>query len=314
MVKTSKKLKPRFIIIIALILGLVLCFGNYLQYLPEQLALIFLKVSKPDSYEFRSFDELLRSHVKYGLIDYQKLKSDPNFKLAIDELARTSPAKLTGRMEQLCFWINAYNLGEIKSIVDHYPSKEQSGRNLAHLTVGGRIFTLAEIKEEMLAEKIILVNWKAIFLLCNGDISSPCISTHAYRPGTLNEDAERAYKMFVLSRLNYHIDEKTKTFFVSPFYLWNNRFFLHDFSSVFEMVNNSLPPQKQLDLNAVSKSYMLAYDRRINDLRYYYLAKNEFEAKLKAEQKLEEELSKQTQASIREQIKKLDMRDVPARD
>lgn len=312
MAKKSKNPRPRTIIIIALIFGLLLCFGNLLQILPEQFALNSIKVSTPDSYEYKTFDEILHKYVQFGLLDYQKLKADPALKLAIDELASTSPAKLTGRMEQLSFWINAYNLGVIKNISELYPDKTRRRRNLAHVIVGGKIYTLAQIKDEMLAEQILQVNWKAIFLLCNGDMSAPRIAAHAYRPGTLNEDAEKAYKRFVLNRLNFRIDEKTKTFFVSPFYLWNNKYFLHEFATVFEMVNDALPKERQVDLNAVNKSFLLSYDQRINDLAYYNQAKKEFEEQIRAEQDLDAELSRQTQEALKQQIKNLDMRDVPA--
>ena len=138
------------------------------------------KVTCPTSYEFKIYDRLLRKYVKNGRVDYQSLRNDPEWKACCVELKETSPSRLQGKLEQLSFWINTYNLLTIKCVADSYPlarlSRESAERKF---TVGGKPYSLAQIKEEIFPPLISTSDWRAIFLVCDGTTGAPAIVSHA---------------------------------------------------------------------------------------------------------------------------------------
>ncbi|MBX9689509.1 MAG: DUF547 domain-containing protein [Candidatus Obscuribacterales bacterium] len=261
--------KTRLIFPVFLGLGLILLISAPVFYIPEYLDAAFLKLTYPDSCEFKSYDLLLQKYVKNGFVDYERLKTDPLFSASYSEFERTSPEKLKGTLERLCFWINCFNFLSLKAIADRYPL-EQIGQEeaLRKFIVGGRLYSLNQIKAELLPELIHSADWRAIFLLCNGSISAPKLSSHAYRAATVGSEFEPALKSFVLSPANYAIDQKARLFSISPFYMWNLRCFDQSFASPFSMVNSFLPKEKQVNLENFSRTYALPYHRHINDLKF----------------------------------------------
>ncbi len=225
------------------------------------------KLSFPADYQFESFDRLLARYVKNGLVDYSSLSKDPDLTKAYDELKVTSPRKLKGKLEALSFWVNTYNFLTIKSIADKYPVKMLgTDYSTRKFIVGSELFSLSQIKTEILPELILSSDWRAIFLLCDGCLSSPEIKNHAYSPSSITDEFEPSLKRFVLNEANYALNEKNRIFSISPFYMWNIRYFKESSLSPFELVNSYFPPEKRINLDAVSHTYLLSYDRRINDL------------------------------------------------
>ena len=249
------------------VLGLLFCLIGGVSELPLQIEKLKIKVESPTSFEFKDYDLLLGKYVKNGLIDYASLKKDPGLELAYSQLEKTSPTQLKGKLEELCFWVNCYNFLIIKNITEQYPTENiapKSGN--ASYIVGGEIYRINQIRDEVLPDLIGTVDWRAVFLLCNGNLSAPKIASHAYRAAIVSEDIDHAFENFVTSKENYRVNEAKKDFSISPFYLWNYKYFSQKYSSAFEMVNETFPQGKQLNLDAVTRSYSMPYDRRINDL------------------------------------------------
>lgn len=69
-----------------------------------------------------SWDELLKSHVKNGKVDYKGFINDSDKLDSYLELISTNaPNKKWEKAEKLAYWINAYNAYTIKLIIDNYP-------------------------------------------------------------------------------------------------------------------------------------------------------------------------------------------------
>lgn len=266
MPKIAKKPTLKILAPVLLTLGLVFGLGNLILNIPEYIESVNLKLSYPESYEFKIYDRVLKKHVSYGLVDYASAKKDPELLAAYEELKKTSPDKLKGKLEQLSFWINTYNLLTIKCICDLYPLKQlRQEAATKRFLVGGKIYTLDEIKDEVLPPLIRGSDWRAIFLLCGGAVSSPYIADHAYTPSILSDEFESATKRFVLSKVNYRIDEKERTLSISPYYRWNLEYIDEVFPSPFDMVVSFLPPAKKVDLDQAFRNYAMPFDWRIND-------------------------------------------------
>lgn len=250
-------------------LGLFLALGNLSNNIPELIDSLSTKPSFPSSYEFKIYDGLLKRHVKHGLVDYASLKRDPDLNAAYKQLKETSPEKLKGTLERVSFWINTFNFLTIKCIVDRYPIKELGQESASkRFIVGGKLYSLNQIKDEVLPELIKASDWRAIFLLCNGQISAPFIKNYAYTPANFSDECERSQKSFILNKSNYLVNERARVFSISPFYRSNLQYINLTNKSPFAIVNDFFPPEKQLNLDAVEKNYAIPYDRRINDLAW----------------------------------------------
>ena len=75
-------------------------------------------------HEYRAYGQLLRDHVRDGRVDYVALQRD---RAALQDVVRAfgavEPRDFAGwsREQQIAYWVNAYNVFTLQSIVDHYP-------------------------------------------------------------------------------------------------------------------------------------------------------------------------------------------------
>lgn len=265
----KKSLKNGVFLILPVLLGvgIFFCAASVVLNIPDYLDSISTKVSFPSSFEFKTWDAVLKKHVRHGLVDYAALKNSPELAAAYQDLKENSPEKLQGKLEQLSFWINAYNLLTIKCIADKYPITElRSDPAKRKFNIGGKLYSLVQIKDEVLPPLIKSSDWRAIFLLCDGQISCPEIADHAYSPSKLSDEFPEAMRRFVLSKANYRIDEKFQRFSVSPYYQRNIRFIDDAYASPFDMVNSMLP--RKLELESINRDYGMPYDFHINDVAW----------------------------------------------
>lgn len=63
----------------------------------------------PHEFSHQAFDEVLKSHVKDGVVDYPAIAKDARFAAYLEQLDRVDPNALPTRRHKLAFWINAYN-------------------------------------------------------------------------------------------------------------------------------------------------------------------------------------------------------------
>lgn len=54
-------------------------------------------------------------------VDYKALKKDSRWAKLVFQLARVRPERLPSRQHQLAFWINAYNILAINTVLENYP-------------------------------------------------------------------------------------------------------------------------------------------------------------------------------------------------
>ena len=97
------------------------------------------------------YESLLKHHVKTGItindirlnaVDYEALsrevkRSESDYNLLLKELATFDTALLKNREEKIAFWINVYNIGSMKIIVDHYPVDSIRSRKINWLGMLG---------------------------------------------------------------------------------------------------------------------------------------------------------------------------------
>ncbi|WP_375238504.1 DUF547 domain-containing protein [Aurantibacter sp.] len=135
---------------------------------------------------FNSSDVFFKTYVKNGLVDYSSInKNDLN--TILENASKITVIKSDVKNFQ-AFWINAYNLTVIKSLLDNMPIKsplDKAGffdKKTYHLA--GKQITLNDIEH-----KLLRANFKDArfhFVLVCGALGCPPLISKAYLPSTLD--------------------------------------------------------------------------------------------------------------------------------
>ncbi|MDP3334295.1 MAG: DUF547 domain-containing protein [Methylococcaceae bacterium] len=99
-----------------------------------------------------------KNNVKLMLVDYPALKANGSLDKAYKKLSSFDLKHLSGRDEQLAFYINAYNILALKTVVEHWPldSIKDVGSLLSPVwdksagELGGKTVSLGEVEHKIL--------------------------------------------------------------------------------------------------------------------------------------------------------------------
>lgn len=178
-------------------------------------ALTFIAVTAPgEATAETAYARLLEAHVRPGtvsgirlnLVDYAALKADPDYARALDDLSTARPETFASKAERLAFWVNAYNLLAIKTVVDRYPIKsiKDGGSWLTSIwkakvgVVAGRERALDEIEHDILRKEF--REPRVHFAIVRASLSCADLRPEPY----------------VAERLDAQLDEATRVFLANP--------------------------------------------------------------------------------------------------
>ena len=195
-------------------------------------------ITSLDEY-FNHADKFLAKHVDEGLVDYSGIKDKPEqliFLIKYMEQADLSNAAVSTKK---AFWINAYNLTVIKSIINKYPIAspiDNSGffESEKHL-VAGQQLTLDGIEKGVL--KNIDADPRMHFVLVCAAIGCPKLANFAYRPNELDKQLEARTKVILNEAGFIRIDEAKKKVKLSEIFNWYKADFTQNGQSVISYIN-----------------------------------------------------------------------------
>lgn len=155
-----------------------------------------------------AYARLVARHVREGtiegvrlrVVDYEAISRDPDFGLALAELAEARPGEMS-RDDRMAFWINAYNLLAIRLVVDGYPvgsirdleTGDEDVFESAAGTAGGRLVSLGEIEHVILRRQF--RDPRIHFALVAAAVSCPDL--RAYDGARLDAQLEGATRTFL---------------------------------------------------------------------------------------------------------------------
>lgn len=159
------------------------------------ISLFFISFAKnPIDKFFTKANKFLENNVENGLVDYVALIKDPE---ELDELVlfiSTLSVKEEKSEVQKAFYINAYNLLVIKSIISNYPvlyPLEEIGLfSATKYKVGNEPYTLNELQGKLNQ----FGDVRIVFVLSFGSIGSPQLASFAYLPSKLEKQIEERTK------------------------------------------------------------------------------------------------------------------------
>jgi hypothetical protein len=152
-----------------------------------------------DSDFFDKADQFFETYAQYNAVQYRALYQQPIALESLVEQIETTSINDWSEAAQKAFYINAYNLLVIATVVEHYPIASPNEivdfwDGINH-QVAGKMYTLEQL------EAFVVAAYKdpsVHFALVNGSVACPPIANFAYQPQKL----EAQLKDRVISTLN----------------------------------------------------------------------------------------------------------------
>jgi hypothetical protein len=160
--------------------------------------------------DWSDYDALLKQYVSpvqhagvdLNWVSYSGLKQDPRFAGVVTQLAQFPPSELRTREERLAFYINAYNILALKSVVDHWPLKsiKDAGSLLSPVwkkpagSLGGKAVSLDTVEHEILRP---LGEPRMHMAIVCASVSCPDLRMEAYTAATLDAQLDDQARRFL---------------------------------------------------------------------------------------------------------------------
>lgn len=212
---------------------------------------------------FTKTNTFLAKHVKNGKVSYSDIKKDMEELKTLVELAKDLSVAKGNTKEYQAFWINAYNVTVIKSIVDNYPIKSPLNKagffdKIKH-DVGGKSITLNDIENKLLRGNFPNEPRFHFVLVCAG-LGCPPIISSAYMPSTLEKQLEQQTVEALNDSAFIQVNKnKVK---ISQIFEWYKGDFTKN-GSLVDYINK----YKKEKLPAKAKVSYYTYDWTLNDLK-----------------------------------------------
>lgn len=212
---------------------------------------------------FDRSDRFLKEFVKGGKVKYTALTKDHDLlDSLVLQIGKMSVANTSSAYQQ-AFYINAYNLLIIHSVLQKYPvSSPQAIDGFFDKTkflIAGKYYTLNELEFDVLFN-----NFKDLrfhFALNCGAVSCPTLYSQAFNPVEL-EDQLRFNTKMVMDRDDYvKVDHPKQTIYVSKIFEWYKNMFEAEGSNIETFISHNR-------FDPLPKNYKIAffnYDWRLND-------------------------------------------------
>ena len=236
-------------------------FKKYILSTTLIFGFLFTATAQTTSEFFKKSDVFFSKYVKSGKVDYKSIKADDASLSELIGMAEKITVTKGNQNEYQAFWINAYNLNVIKSVVENYPIKSPLNKagffdGIKH-NVGGKKITLNNMEHKMLRAVFPKESRFHFVLVCAG-LGCPPIISKAYLPNTLEtqlqEQTEKALNDSNFVRINKN---KVK---LSQIFDWYKKDFTQGGKSLVEYVNQFR--KEKLPENAKVGYY--AYDWTLN--------------------------------------------------
>ena len=209
--------------------------------------------------------QVLKAHVKDGVVDYDGIEDDQRFFQYLDELALTNPDEFATDQEKLAYWINAYNALAIKGIIDDLSPSSFFGRisyfKTTDYQAGGRVIDLYDLERDVI---IPFDEPRIHFAIVCASMSCPKLISEAYVASRLDEQLQNSAVDFINDPAKNQFDTDRKVAKLSKIFDWFEGDFKKHSGSVQKYVSQYL---KDANLAGELDSYPvkhLKYDWNLN--------------------------------------------------
>jgi len=188
---------------------------------------------------FSEADMFFSKHVKGGSVDYKAIQKKPEQLKRLASAIAAFDLKNADRNTEMAFWINAYNILVIQSVVNNYPIKSPLDvkgffDTLKHLAAGEKL-TLNEIENKKLREKF--RDPRIHFVLVCAAQSCPPIINQVYLPAKLDEQLDARTKANLNDDDFIQVDSKARKVAISEIFKWYELDFITGGNTVLQYIN-----------------------------------------------------------------------------
>lgn len=178
------------------------------------------------------YADVLRDHTKAvgdlagTVVDYATLKREPRWQGVVKSLERTKPSALTSPDAKLAFWINAYNVLAIQTVVRSYPV--ESIKDVGSLfspvwkrdagKIDGKVVTLDQIEHQILRP---MGDPRIHAAIVCASRSCPSLRREPYTAAGVSAQLDDSMRRFLADRRKgLDLDTKTGRLRLSSIFKW----------------------------------------------------------------------------------------------
>lgn len=221
----------------------------------------------PSQFSHEEWQDLLRPHVRDGVVDYPAIHRQEHLTTYLALLDRVDPNQLPVD-DRLAFWINAYNAFAIKGILDHDSPATLFGRYRYFIAreyqVGGQTVNLYNLEREILIAQF--HEPRIHFAIVCASASCPKLQSWAYEGRQLDQQLNQVTSKFVNDPSRNRFDRSKKVAYLSMIFKWFAKDFEARSGSVLNFVREYLQDESlKQDLAAADYTVeFLDYDWSLN--------------------------------------------------
>lgn len=186
---------------------------------------------------FGEADEFFKAYVKEGKVQYEAIQQNPQkLNSLVNRITQWDGAP---ESTQKAFYLNAYNVLAIKSVVDHYPVESPTNIDgffdkIRHVVAEEKL-TLDELEKERLYK-----NWPDprlhFALVCAAD-GCPPLKKGAFFPENLDEQLDQHTEKALKDEDFVRFDQNGRRVEVSQIFKWYREDFLKKAGSILGYIN-----------------------------------------------------------------------------
>lgn len=213
------------------------------------------------------FDQVLKSSVADGNVDYTSIVNDPSFAQYLKDLE--PEPMFQSQAEALSYWINAYNALAIKGILDGRSPSTLLGRfgyfKRAKYRVGGKAINLYDLERKVI---IPLGELRIHFAINCASQSCPKLQSMAYTADMLEQQLDASTRTFINDPMRNRFDPDKKIAYISKIFDWFEQDFSRHSGSVQKYLARYVadPAIAKALANEQYKLKYLKYDWRLNGI------------------------------------------------
>ncbi|HAV26364.1 MAG TPA: hypothetical protein DCX01_09315 [Bacteroidetes bacterium] len=213
--------------------------------------------SRSSPYFFNLASAFFQKNVFNGKVNYTEIKAKPTELNKLITAFENHKVSRRNSSEYKAFYINAYNLLTIKSLVDNYPTKSPLDIDgffkVKRHKVAGEMLTLDQIENVKLRKEF--DDARIHFVVVCGALSCPPIINRAYLPSTVDAQMTKQAKSAVNSDIFVKVDDSAKEVAVSMIMKWYKEDFVKENQTIIDYLNTYRNTQIPLDYNVAYQEY-----------------------------------------------------------
>ncbi len=235
-------------------------------------------------HQYSHWQSVLNAYTHNGRVNYKGLKENENsFKASIQIIESVSKDEFEAFniRQKMAFWINAYNMGVIKTVMDHYPIKHGFGiKALTYpansiqqisnvwdkpvLRVLDQDLSLNDIENKILRPQF--KDPRIHFAIVCASLGCPAIRSESYTAEKLDQQLSEQIRLFLSNPLKVRYDKFRNVLYVSLIFKW----FKEDFEQAggaFAFIKANAPADLFNGIPEKTKIEWLNYDWSLNEIR-----------------------------------------------